>query len=144
MSKPKVLFICLGNSCRSIMAEALTRQRCGEDWEAASAGLAPLGWVAPETLEVLAEVGVSIKDLRSKDLNEFELTEFRLLVNLSEYPLKRRLPPAVEGRMIHRPAPDPFGGGLEVYRKSRDVIDTLINRELCRGHTAHLESEADV
>jgi predicted protein tyrosine phosphatase len=42
MSKPKVLFICLGNSCRSIMAEALARHRCEDRWEAASAGLNPL------------------------------------------------------------------------------------------------------
>jgi len=44
--KPAVLFICLGNSCRSIMAEALVRRLCGQRLTAASAGISPLGFVA--------------------------------------------------------------------------------------------------
>ncbi len=104
MPKPKVLFICLGNSCRSIMAEALARHRCGDRWEAASAGINPLGFVAPETLEVLAEMGVSPAGLYSKGLEEFDLTEYRLLVNLSEHSLQGRIPPddAVQSAAIDR------------------------------------------
>ena len=71
MPKPKVLFICLGNSCRSIMAEALARHRCGDRWDAASAGINPLGFVAPETLTVLTEIGVSLAGLYSKGLEKF-------------------------------------------------------------------------
>ena len=92
MPKPKVLFICLGNSCRSIMAEALARHRCGDRWEAASAGINPLGFVAPETLKVLAEMGVSPAGLYSKGLNEIDLREYRLLINLSE-PFSARADP---------------------------------------------------
>ena len=133
MPKPKVLFICLGNSCRSIMAEALVRHRCGDRWEAASAGLSPLGWVAPETLEALAEVGVSPAALRSKGLGEFDLSEFALVVNLSRHSLEGRLRPADAARVIHRPVPDPYGCALEEYRRSRDALDALIARELCPG-----------
>jgi arsenate reductase len=136
MPKPKVLFICLGNSCRSIMAEALARHRCGDRWEAASAGLNPLGFVAPETLEVLAEMGVNPAGLRSKGLEEFDLTEYRLLVNLSEHYLEGRISPAYTGRVLHRPVLDPYGGSLEVYRQSRDAINRLILRELCREEAA--------
>jgi arsenate reductase len=132
MSKPKVLFICLGNSCRSIMAEALTRHRCGDRWEAASAGLDPLGWVAPETLAALAEVGVSTAALRSKGLNEFDLSEFCLVVNLSIHSLEGRLHLADATRVLHRPVPDPFGRDREAYRRSRDAIEALIVQELCR------------
>ena len=132
MSKPKVLFICLGNSCRSIMAEALARHRCGGSWEAASAGLTPLGLVAPETLEVLTEMGVSTAGLRSKGLEEFDLAEYGLLVNLTEYSLIGRLPPDSAARVRRRPVPDPYGGSLEGYRRSRDAIDRLITQELCR------------
>jgi len=132
MLKPKVLFICLGNSCRSIMAEALVRHRCGDRWDAASAGLSPLGIVAPETLRVLAEIGVNPTGLRSKGLREFDLAEYRLLINLSDHPLKGRIPPAFTGWVLHRPVLDPYGGGLEVYRQSRDAINRLIIQELCR------------
>ncbi len=132
MPTPKVLFICLGNSCRSIMAEALTRHRCGNRWVPASAGLSPLGWVAPETLEVLTEMGVSTAGLRSKGLEEFDLGEFNLLVNLSEHSLEGCLPPVSPARLIHRPVLDPFGGSLTVYRRSRDAIMQVVIRELCR------------
>ncbi len=132
MPKPRVLFICLGNSCRSIMAEALVRHRCGDRWEAASAGLTPLGFVAPETLQVLAEIGVNPAGLRSKGLSEFDFAGYRLLVNLTEHFLKGRIPTAYTGRVLHRPVLDPYGDSLEVYRQSRDAINRMIIRELCR------------
>ena len=132
MPKPKVLFICLGNSCRSIMAEALARHRCGDRWEVASAGINPLGFVTPETLEVLAEMGVSVAGLHSKGLNEFDLREYRLLINLSDHPLKGRISPAITVRVLNRPVLDPYGGSLPVYRQSRDAIHQVIIRELCR------------
>jgi protein-tyrosine-phosphatase len=130
---PKVLFICLGNSCRSIMAEALARHLCGDRWAPASAGLSPLGWVAPETMAALAEVGVSTAGLRSKGLEEFDLAEYRLLVNLSEHSLGGHIPAAYTDRLIHRPVPDPYGGSLPLYRRSRDAIKQVIIQELCQG-----------
>ena len=133
MIKPKVLFICLGNSCRSIMAEALTRHLCGQRWEAASAGLNPLGWVAPETKAVLAEIGVDTESLRSKGLTEVNLQDYHLLVNLSKHSLKQVIPSEYSDRVIQRPMPDPFGGSLEEYRLSWDAIKELIVRELCQG-----------
>jgi protein-tyrosine-phosphatase len=133
MPKSKVLFICLGNSCRSIMAEALARHQCGDRWAVASAGLSPLGYVAPETLEALAEIGVSTAGLRSKGLEEFDLSEYCLLVNLSGHSLKSHLLPAPAGRLIHRPVLDPYGGSLADYRRSRDAIQQLIIRELCQA-----------
>jgi protein-tyrosine-phosphatase len=132
MPKPKVLFICLGNSCRSIMAEALARHRCGDRWEAASAGLSPLGFVVPETLAVLVEMGVNAVGLHSKGLHDVDLTEYCLLVNLAEHSLKGRIPPAYRGRVLHRPVFDPYGGSLEIYRRSRDAINRVITRELGR------------
>ena len=54
-----VLYICLGNSCRSIMAEALTRNFFPDSVKAGSAGINPLGFITPETIEVLAELGIA-------------------------------------------------------------------------------------
>ncbi len=131
--RPKVLFICLGNSCRSIMAEALTRQLCGERWEAASAGLNPLGRVAAETITVLAEIGVNTEGLHSKGLAEIIIRDYCLLLNLSNYSLSRVLPPECANRLIQRPMPDPFGHSLDKYRQSLNAIKQMILRELCQG-----------
>jgi protein-tyrosine-phosphatase len=127
--KPQVVFICLGNSCRSIMAEALARHLFGEALEAASAGIHPLGLVAPETLQVLAEMGVDTRGLRSKGLEEIDFKECRLLVNLTAYSPGTGVA-AGPGRLIHRPMPDPYGGGLDLYRQSRDAILRLLLEEL--------------
>jgi protein-tyrosine-phosphatase len=139
MPTPKILFICLGNSCRSIMAEALTRHFCGNRWWVASAGINPLGWVAPETLAVLAELDVSTAGLRSKGLGEFNLTDFHLLVNLSEHALRTSITHEASANLIQRPVSDPFGGSLADYRRSRDAIQQLIFREFCPEHGAPAE-----
>jgi len=130
--KSKVLFICLGNSCRSIMAEALTRHLCGEHWEAASAGLNPLGLVAAETKSVLEEIGANSQGLRSKGFREINLSDYQLLVNLSDLSLKRVIPPELNDRVLQRPVADPYGGSLEEYRQSLDAIKEIILRDLCQ------------
>lgn len=57
--KRKVLFICVHNSARSQMAEALLNQMAGDEYEAQSAGLEP-GSLNPLTVEVLREIGIDI------------------------------------------------------------------------------------
>ena len=100
--KPIVLFICLGNSCRSIMAEALARQFFGSALAAASAGIQPLGYIARETLQVLAEAGIPTSGLRSKGLKEMDLEACRLLVNLSGHSLAARMPAPLLERVLQR------------------------------------------
>jgi len=128
--KPLVLFICLGNSCRSIMAEALARHCFGDAIAAASAGLNPLGFIALETIVVLVEAGVDTTGLRSKGLEEITLEHCRLLVNLSDYSLASRIPPPLRDRVLHRPVLDPYGCDLKAYRQARDTIKRLITGEL--------------
>ncbi len=130
MIKPRVLFICLGNSCRSIMAEALARHDCAGLFLAASAGLNPLGFVAPETMAVLAEIGTPTAGLRSKGLEEIDLAACRLLVNLSDYSMASRIPAALRDRLLHRSVLDPYGCGLEVYRQAREAIRQLLSQEI--------------
>jgi arsenate reductase (thioredoxin) len=70
MSKKKVLILCTGNSCRSLMAEAMINHFLGDSWEAFSAGIAPT-FPNPRALQVLREIGVSTEGLRSKSVDEF-------------------------------------------------------------------------
>jgi arsenate reductase len=62
----RVLFICSGNSCRSIMAEAIFNSLAPKGWKAASAGTQPTGAVNPRTLEVLRREGIDTLGLSSK------------------------------------------------------------------------------
>jgi len=125
----RIVFICLGNSCRSIMAEALTRHFFAGRVQAASVGLQPLGWVVPATLQVLAEMGVATAGLYSKGLEELDLATYAVIVNLTRQDLAS-LNAIYGSRVRHRPIPDPFGGSLEVYRQTRDEITRLLLREL--------------
>ena len=65
-SKPKVLFLCTGNSARSQMAEGYLRHVAGDEFEAMSAGIEPKG-LNPLAIEAMNEIGVDISHQTSKD-----------------------------------------------------------------------------
>jgi arsenate reductase len=73
-----ILFLCTGNSCRSILAEAtfnhLARARGWSDWYAFSAGSQPTGQVHPRSLGLLTAEGISIKGLHSKSWDGLDIT----------------------------------------------------------------------
>ncbi len=71
MNKPRVLFLCTGNSARSQMAEALLRAYAGEQFEVHSAGVEPKGHILPEVLTVMKELGLDMSDQRSKSVTEY-------------------------------------------------------------------------
>ena len=71
MSKPKVLFLCTGNSARSQMAEGLLRALAGEHFDVFSAGTEPKGRILPEVKEALREVGIDISLQWSKSVMEY-------------------------------------------------------------------------
>jgi arsenate reductase len=66
-----VLFLCTGNSARSIMAEALLNHKSTGNFNAFSAGSHPSGAPRPEALALLQSTGISTAGLRSKSWNEF-------------------------------------------------------------------------
>ncbi|MBS1261953.1 MAG: Arsenate reductase [Calditrichaeota bacterium] len=65
-----VLILCTGNTARSIIAEALVNHELGDQWRAFSAGVLP-SQVNPYARRVLAEIGISTDDARSKSVAEF-------------------------------------------------------------------------
>jgi arsenate reductase (thioredoxin) len=66
-----VLFLCTGNSARSIMAEAVLNKLGAGKFRAFSAGSHPKGWVHPETLRLLQGLGYDTSHFRSKSWSEF-------------------------------------------------------------------------
>ena len=70
-----VLFLCTGNSARSIMAEAILNKKAMGRFTAYSAGSYPSGKVRPEALKQLAAAGIATEGLRSKSWNEFSIAD---------------------------------------------------------------------
>jgi arsenate reductase len=79
--KPKILFLCTGNSCRSQMAEAWTRAFKGDQLQAYSAGIQPKG-VDPRAIQVMAEAEIDISGQKSKDIDSLGNLEFEYVVTL--------------------------------------------------------------
>lgn len=70
--KWNVLFICTGNSARSIFAEAILRKEAGERFEAYSAGTQPRSELNPVALKILQQMGHDISGLKAKNLSVFQ------------------------------------------------------------------------
>lgn len=66
-----VLFLCTGNSARSIMAEALMNRKARENFTAYSAGSHPTGEVRPEAIRLMEKAGLDVTGARSKSWDEF-------------------------------------------------------------------------
>jgi protein-tyrosine-phosphatase len=130
--RKKILFLCYGNSCRSILAEALARHFWGDDLEASSAGLVPLGHITPHTLEASNEVGISSAGLYSKGLSDIHLENIDYLVNLTDLKIGNMIPPSFSGKLIPNYVRDPYGEGIAAFRKARIELERLVREKLPR------------
>jgi arsenate reductase (thioredoxin) len=119
-----VLFVCVGNACRSPMAEALARHLAPDAIIPSSAGLAPLGYIPAATHTVLTEVGLSCERFKSKSVNKVNAAEIDLVINMAAQPVAKlfKAGPPVE----HWDVADPFGSDLSVYRNTRDELKKRI------------------
>jgi arsenate reductase len=71
MTKPLVLILCTGNSCRSQMAEGFLKKLGGDLFEVYSGGSDPAGFVHPKAIAVMREAGVNIMGHESKSMDHF-------------------------------------------------------------------------
>lgn len=128
----RALFLCTGNSARSIMAEAVARSLGGNVLEARSAGTKPVG-VNPLTLRVLREAGCDTEGLRSKAVAEVAEVEFDLIVTLCDS--ARQECPFLPGRArrLHWDLPDPAAAvgdeasRLQVFREVFASVRRLVS-----------------
>ena len=121
--KLRVLFLCIGNSCRSQMAEGFAKAYGSDVLEIYSAGLAPAPGIAPLTKYVLGLRNVRIDDHFPKGLEMVLHQPFDIIVNMSGQPVN--LP---AGRMLDWPVRDPIGHLEPVYREVAAQIEDLVMR----------------
>ena len=121
MRKPRVLFVCLGNSCRSQMAEAFARAYGADTLEAQSAGLNPAAIVQPLTAQVLAERNVRMDGQFPKTVEMVLRDPFDVVINMSGERF-----PFPSGRVVDWRVPDPIGQSEEVYRTVAARIERLV------------------
>ncbi len=131
----KVLFLCTGNSCRSQMAEAIVNARLGDTWQAFSAGTKPAGYVHPNALAVLSEIGIRHSG-RSKLAEEYRDVDFDLVVTVCDSAAEECPVWIGKGKRRHHSFPDPAKATgsepevLDVFRSVRDDIEKEILRLL--------------
>jgi len=132
MTKPRVLFLCTGNSARSQMAEAFLRKYAGERFEIHSAGLEP-SVINPLTVQVMGEVGVDMSGHYAKPLTIYlGKIHFGYLITVcSRADEKCPVFPGM-GQRMHWPFDDPAAAEgsteqrLDVFRRVRDEIEQKV------------------
>ncbi len=92
MLKPKVLFLCGTNSCRTQMAEGFLRDLAGDRFEAMSAGFEPAYAVSREAIEAMQEVGIDISGQRPKRTDEFLGERVGYVITLCDREKERSCP----------------------------------------------------
>ena len=114
MKQERLLFVCVGNSCRSQMAEGIARTF---GYEAASAGTHPSTVVSPNAVLVCGEIGIDISNQQPKSVDNFSDDDWDMVISM--------------GCGVSCPAMkidedwelnDPVGQSIEVFRKTRDAI----------------------
>jgi arsenate reductase len=120
--RARVLFVCLGNSCRSQMAEAFARTYGSDVVEAYSAGILAASRISNRTRAVMEEKGISLDAGHStKSISSFRLDEFDAIVNLSEYSL-----PDTSCLVLKRVLRDPITGDEDAFRDVREDVEQLV------------------
>ncbi len=110
----RVLFVCIGNSCRSQMAEAIARRKAGDVMKASSAGISPLGRIADDTRRILLEQEITIEGQFSKGVGHPSLEPAELIVNMTGIPGKLLFPGQ---KVVDWEVADPYGEGMGSYRE---------------------------
>jgi arsenate reductase len=121
VNRYKVLFVCTGNSARSIFAESILRREAGDRFEAFSAGTRPFSELNPFALAVLAQKGHDTSVLRAKNISEFQTADaprFDFVFTVCDQAANEECP-AWEGQPVsaHWGMPDPVeAAGTDAQR----------------------------
>ena len=105
--KCRVLVLCTGNSARSQMAEGLINAQLADRFVAFSAGTQPAGYVHPQAIAALREIGIDIADHRSKSTDEFRDAPFDVVITVCDDAAENCPVWLGQGQRVHIGFPDP-------------------------------------
>ncbi len=123
----RVLFVCVGNSARSIMAEALFNAAAPEGWEASSGGTKPASRISKDAIAVLGEFGVKVGKKRPSLLDQ-------KLAKSADIGITMGCGVEDECPVLFTPVnedwglDDPKGRPIEKFREIRDEIKRRVER----------------
>lgn len=118
----KILFVCVGNTCRSQMAEGFARHYGKDVVDVRSAGTNSMAIVNSNTIEAMKEIGIDISGHTSKQLT-YEMMEWAdVVVTLGGLPASSLCPASYAGGKLDWNIADPLGRPPEVMRAVRDDI----------------------
>ncbi|MDU3122749.1 MAG: arsenate reductase ArsC [Acinetobacter baumannii] len=129
----KFLFLCTGNSCRSILSEVLFNSRAPHDWKAYSAGSKPSGQVHPLTIETLENLRLSTEGLWSKTIPDCEQYKPEVVITVCDSAAQEACPLYLGGAIkAHWGLADPSHLDLPKEEKLKAFLVTVdhINRRL--------------
>lgn len=122
-AKIKILFVCVENSCRSQLAEGLTRHFFNDIFEPYSAGSRPSGKINPYAIMVMEELGIDITLQQSKGFDALPKEKFDCAVTLG---CGDTCPFVSAEKHIHWDIPDPKNKPIDFFRYVRDEIKMKI------------------
>ena len=134
MPLQRVLFVCLGNACRSQMAEGWLRRLAGERFEAFSAGTQPAG-LNSQAVAAMREIGIDISHHRSKRVSALAHEHFDHVITVCNR-ARESCPLLPDAKALHWDFDDPASakGSPEdqaaVFRRVRDEIAARIRQFL--------------
>jgi protein-tyrosine phosphatase len=161
---PRVLFVCLGNICRSPLAEGIARHHASLAWDADqwvfdSAGTADYHSGEPpnpSSVRIARQRGIDISGQRARQVVAADLRRFDVLVAMDRSNLSglQRLDTAADGQLVlfrsfdevaaSPDVPDPWGHGMDAFAEVYDILDRTMPRLLAyaRGSAAPLADGA--
>ena len=128
----RVLVVCTGNSCRSVMAEALINALGEGRYVARSAGSTPAGYVHPKSLETLKRHGIEFNEPFSKSWDTFDGQHFDLVITVCDPAASESCPVFLgDHEKLHWPTPDPAraeGTDAEIDAAFDEAFELLRHR----------------
>jgi arsenate reductase (thioredoxin) len=122
--RKRVLFLCIGNACRSQMAEAFARAHGSDVLMPSSAGFAPATRIPDDTIRAMDEKNLDVRGQVPKRLSDMSAMDFDLIINMSGYPL-----PRINGTALRVwDVDDPIGIEYDKHCQIRDEIEMRVKK----------------